>query len=70
MCVPSRLASGFETVRAGMAMLAGPTAGVVSSQAFTLAQGALHAMFMTKVKFAAAVLLAVGTLYRRKRIDI
>jgi hypothetical protein len=52
----------LATVRAGMALLAGQTVGVVSSQVLTLTQGAIHAMFITKLKFAAAVLLAVGTL--------
>lgn len=56
------LALGFETVRAGMAMLTGQTAGIVSTQALTLAQGALHAMFIAKIKCAAAVVLAVLTL--------
>jgi RNA polymerase sigma factor (sigma-70 family) len=56
------LTLGLETVRAGMAMLTGQSAAVVSTQALTLAQGALHAMFMTKVKFAAAVLMTVVTL--------
>jgi hypothetical protein len=56
------LTLSLETVRAGMAMLAGQTAGIVSTQAFTLAQGALHAMFIAKVKCAAAVVLAVVTL--------
>jgi len=52
------LTLGLETVRAGMAMLAGQTT-LVSTPVLTLAQGALHAMFMTKVKFAAAVALTV-----------
>jgi RNA polymerase sigma factor (sigma-70 family) len=56
------LTLGLETVRAGMAMLAGQSAGIVSTQALTLAQGALHAMFMSKLKFAAAVVLTVVTL--------
>jgi RNA polymerase sigma factor (sigma-70 family) len=56
------LTLGLETVRAGMAMLAGQSAGIVSTQALTLAQGAMHAMFMTKLKFAAAVVLTVVTL--------
>ncbi len=55
------LTLGIETVRAGMAMLAGQTTAVVSTQALTLAQGALHAMFMSKLKFAAAVVLTVLT---------
>lgn len=55
------LTLGLETVRAGMAMLAGQTA-LVSTPVLTLAQGALHAMFMTKLKIAAAVTLAVITL--------
>jgi RNA polymerase sigma factor (sigma-70 family) len=56
------LTLGLETVRAGMAMLAGQSAGIVSTQALTFAQGAMHAMFMTKLKFAAAVVLTVLTL--------
>ncbi len=56
------LTLGLETVRAGMAMLAGPTAGIVSTQVVTLAQGVLHAMFMTKLKIAAAVLIAFSAL--------
>ncbi len=55
------LTLGLETVRAGMAMLAGQTT-LVSTPVLTLAQGALHAMFMTKVKFAAAIAIAVITL--------
>ena len=51
-------AVGMETVRAGMAMLAGNTA-VVSARIVTLTQGALHMMFMTKLKFAAAIMSAV-----------
>ena len=58
--VPLTLA--LETVRAGMAMLAGQTAGVVSSQVLILAHGALHAMLMTKFKIAAASLLILATL--------
>ena len=56
------LTLGLETVRAGMAMATGQAAGLVSSQVLTLAQGAFHAMYMTKLKFAAAVLMAVLTL--------
>ena len=52
----------LATARAGMALLAGQTTGIVSTSALTLAQGALHAMFMTKLKIAAAVLVALTTL--------
>ena len=58
--VPATLA--LATVRAGMAMLAGQTVGVVSTQVLTLTQGAIHAMFITKLQFAAALLLALGAL--------
>lgn len=53
---------GLATVRAGMNVLADPTAGVVSPQILNLAQGAVNAMFMTKLKCAAAVLLTFGAL--------
>jgi RNA polymerase sigma factor (sigma-70 family) len=56
------LTLGLATVRAGMAMLGGQAAGIVSSQVLTLTQGAIQAMFMTKLKFAAAVLMTVVTL--------
>jgi RNA polymerase sigma factor (sigma-70 family) len=56
------LTLGLETIRAGMAMLAGQPAGIVSTQALTIAQGALHAMIICKLKLAAAVVLTVVTL--------
>ncbi|OAI47595.1 hypothetical protein AYO44_01580 [Planctomycetaceae bacterium SCGC AG-212-F19] len=57
------LAAGLvlATVRAAVHFVAGRSAaaGVVSVGSATLAKGVLHAMFMTKLKIGAAVLLAV-----------
>lgn len=55
------LSLSLATVRAGLAMSAGQTT-LVSSPVLSLAQGALHAMFMSKIKIAAAVACAVLTI--------
>jgi RNA polymerase sigma factor (sigma-70 family) len=53
-----------STVKAASLFAAGNTAaaGIVSARAATLAQGALKAMFISKLKIAAVLLLAVVTL--------
>ena len=49
-----------STVKAGLHFASGAAAtGLISSHVLTLTEGALQAMFMTKLKLAAAVVLAV-----------
>jgi RNA polymerase sigma factor (sigma-70 family) len=51
------------TIRAALMFSGDRTAtGLVSTQVATLTQGALRAMFLTKVKFAAALLLSIGVI--------
>jgi RNA polymerase sigma factor (sigma-70 family) len=58
------LPAGILDATMGAAMLMpaakGGAMGLVSSRGITLMEGALKAMFLTKLKFAVAVLLAVG----------
>ena len=60
--VPAALAA--NTVQAALLVAAGNSlaAGVISTQVATLTEGVLQAMFVTKLKIAAAVILAMGVL--------
>jgi len=60
--VPVALAA--NTVQAALLVAAGNSlaAGVISTQVATLTEGVLQAMFVTKLKIAAAVILAMGVL--------
>jgi RNA polymerase sigma factor (sigma-70 family) len=62
MLVPAALAT--NTVKAALLVAAGNTlaASVISTPVATLTEGVLHAMFLTKLKIAAAVFLAMGVL--------
>ncbi|HEV3237295.1 MAG TPA: sigma-70 family RNA polymerase sigma factor, partial [Gemmataceae bacterium] len=62
MLVPAALAT--NTIKAALLVAAGNTlaAGVISTPVATLTEGVLHAMFLTKLKIAAAVILAMGVL--------
>src|SRR5262249_3992755 len=57
--VPSALAATI--LKAALTIAAGGAAtGIVSTQVITLIEGVLRAMFITKLKIAAAVVLALG----------
>jgi RNA polymerase sigma factor (sigma-70 family) len=56
--VPAPLAT--STVSAAIAFAAHPAAAVASAHAAALAEGVIRAMFLTKLKVAAAVLVALG----------
>jgi hypothetical protein len=59
--VPAALAS--STIKAAIAFAAGKAAaGLVSASVAALTDGVIHAMFLTKLKFATAALLAVALL--------
>jgi hypothetical protein len=58
--VPAALVSA--TVEAAARVAAGPAAAVVSPRVATLMEGAVRAMWITKLKIAAVLLLAVGLL--------
>ena len=60
--VPAALAA--NTVQAALLVAAGNSlaAGVISTQVATLTEGVLQAMFLTKLKIAAAVMLTLGVL--------
>jgi RNA polymerase sigma factor (sigma-70 family) len=55
--VPAGLAN--TAVRSALSFAAGRAAGLVSENVLTLTEGALHAMFLTKIKVAASVVAAV-----------
>jgi hypothetical protein len=57
-------ALGADTVRAATLFAAGnaAAAGAISARAVALAEGVLHAMFVSKLKTTALVLMMVGTL--------
>jgi len=58
LAVPTRLVQ--TTLKGSLAFAAGQaTAGAISTQAVTLAEGAIKAMFMTKLKLTAAILLTM-----------
>ena len=61
-CVPTAVVS--STIRAASLFAAGKTVatGLISANATALTEGVLRAMMLTKLKFATAVLLAVGVL--------
>lgn len=60
--VPSLLIE--STIQAGLGYAAGKTltAGAISANVIALTEGVLHAMFLTKLKLAAGVVLTVGVL--------
>ena len=62
MLVPAALAT--NTIKAALLVAAGNTlaASVISTPVATLTEGVLHAMFLTKLKIAAAVVLTMGVL--------
>jgi RNA polymerase sigma factor (sigma-70 family) len=61
-CVPTTLVSSTIKTVGLFAAGQGGAAGAVSAQVAALTQGVLKAMFLTKIKFATAVLLAAGFL--------
>jgi RNA polymerase sigma factor (sigma-70 family) len=61
--VPGKKATAapvLTTVRAALPWAAGKATGAISARAASLAEGVLRTMFLSKVQFAAAVLLAVA----------
>jgi RNA polymerase sigma factor (sigma-70 family) len=60
--VPATLASSLSEVAFLGAADKAATAGVFSAQAITLTKGALHAMWITKIKVTASLLLATATI--------
>jgi RNA polymerase sigma factor (sigma-70 family) len=58
--VPAALVEG--TLRSALLFAAGPPAGLVSGKVLTLTQGALHAMWLTKLKIVASMVAAVVVL--------
>ena len=51
-----------STIKAASLLAAGQAAGVISAKVTALAEGVVHAMFVTKMKSVLALLLAVGLL--------
>ena len=56
--VPAALVTA--TIRAGISFASGAAAGTVSGSVVTLARGAVQAMVLTQLKFAATVVLVIG----------